>query len=196
MVPLKVAVVSFDVCAFFTFKSRDDFCPPASWWTSFTTECLRKSHQNGIDLLHQQRTKDKTQAASESELLCISGDELGKDAENARQAVGESDSLCVTYEKSIDDNGLLCESCYQLEHNQCASISDEAYSILSDSPPNIMFFCTACRAKVTGALKFFNDMHDKQINLDKSLKKLEVDMQNIQKDFTKRVSRLEKQINQ
>jgi len=67
---------------------------------------------------------------------------------------------------------------------------------LSDSPPNIMFFCTACRPKVTGALKFFNNMHDKQINLNKSLKKLEVDMQNIQKDFTERVSRLEKQINQ
>ena len=142
------------------------------------------------------KTKDKTQAASESEPSCTSGDDLGEDAEDASQAVSESNSLCVTCEKSIDDNGLLCEFCYQWEHNQCATISDEAYSILSDSPPNIMFFCTACRPKVTGALKFFNEMHDNQINLDKSLKELEVDMQSIQKDLTERVSRLEKQINQ
>ena len=55
------------------------------------------------------KIKDKTQAASESESLCIFGDELGEDTGGTSQAVGESDSLCVTCDKLIEDNGLLSE---------------------------------------------------------------------------------------
>ena len=59
-----------------------------------------------------------------------------------------------------------------------------------------MFFCTTCRPKVTEALKFFNDMQDKLNSFDENLKKLEVDMQTMQKDLVTRVAKLEIQIKQ
>jgi len=88
----------------------------------------------------------------------------------------ESDTLCITCDKLINDNGLLCEFCFRWEHNLCAGISNEAYSVLGDSSPNLMFFCTSCRSTVTVALKFFNDMKDKQNALEAKITKLENDI--------------------
>ena len=45
---------------------------------------------------------------------------------------GETSS-CVSCDKLIEDNGVLCEFCYQWQHHECANISKETYNILSDS---------------------------------------------------------------
>jgi len=67
---------------------------------------------------------------------------------------GETSS-CVSCDKLIEDNGILCEFRYQWQHHECANISKDAYNILCDSPPNIMFFCTLCQPKITVAQRFF-----------------------------------------
>ena len=85
----------------------------------------------------------------------------------------ETDNLCISCDKLIEENGILCECCYQWEHFKCVGISDEEYNILGNSSPSIMFFCTVCRPKATMALKFFNDLQDQQNILNAKVAKLE-----------------------
>ena len=113
-----------------------------------------------------------------------------KTKEGVTQAETES---CISCDLSIEDNGLLCEFCYHWEHSRCAGISDEAYDILSDSSPNIMFFCTTCRPKVTGALKFFNEMQDKQNALEAKIAKIEDNLRK-QTSFVKRLENVEAKV--
>ena len=55
----------------------------------------------------------------------------------------------------------------------CAGISEDEYEIIGDPSPNIMFFCSICRPKVSMALKFFNEIEQKQKSLDNKVKQLE-----------------------
>ena len=42
-----------------------------------------------------------------------------KKAKDKDKDVSESSTMCITCDKLVDDNGFLCESCYQWEHNRC-----------------------------------------------------------------------------
>ena len=90
---------------------------------------------------------------------------------------------CVSCKKKISDNSssLLCEFCCEWEHRSCSGVSSEAYNVLSDDPcPNIMFFCSLCRPKVTLALKFFNEIQEKQNELETRLTEMEKQLEQSQ----------------
>ena len=55
----------------------------------------------------------------------------------------------------------------------CAGISLEEYEILSGCSQNIMFFYSTCRPKVNMALKFFNEIQEKQKSIDGKLQQIE-----------------------
>jgi len=61
-----------------------------------------------------------------------------------------------------------CELCLQREHCDCVGISKEEQSVLSNSP-SIMFFCSACQPKASMALKFFNEINEKQEVIEQKL---------------------------
>ena len=67
---------------------------------------------------------------------------------------GEVSILCVTCKKSAEKDSIECECCFKWEHRECANISEDEYKILGDTSPNIMFFCSVCRPKVSLVLKF------------------------------------------
>ena len=84
--------------------------------------------------------------------------------------------VCVSCKKQISENShsLFCECCSEWEHRNCSGVSSEVYDLLSNDPcPNIMFFCSLCRPKVTLALKFFNEVQDKHAQLEARLAQLE-----------------------
>ena len=54
---------------------------------------------------------------------------------------GEVHVLCITCKKHAGEDSIECESCFNWEHRACAGISKDEYEILTDSSPNIMFFC-------------------------------------------------------
>ena len=86
---------------------------------------------------------------------------------------GEVSVLCVTCNKQAEEDSIECECCFKWVHRECAGISKDEYKVLSDSSSNIMFFCGICQPKVTIALKFFNDIQEKQKSLDEKVTQLE-----------------------
>lgn len=86
---------------------------------------------------------------------------------------GEVEVLCLKCNKHATEDSVECECCFKWEHRTCAGISEDEYEIISDSSPNIMFFCSLCRPKVALALKFFNEIEQKQKSLDEKVKQLE-----------------------
>ena len=86
--------------------------------------------------------------------------------------------VCVKCSKNVEEDSIECESCLKWEHRVCAGISKEEYEVLSgDLSTNIMFFCSICRPKVNLALKFFNDIEEKQKSLGEKVKQLEEKLQ-------------------
>lgn len=86
--------------------------------------------------------------------------------------------VCVKCSKNVEEDSIECESCLKWEHRVCAGISKEEYEVLSgDLSTNIMFFCSICRPKVKLALKFFNDIEEKQKSLGEKVKQLEEKLQ-------------------
>ena len=86
--------------------------------------------------------------------------------------------MCVKCSKNVEEDSIKCESCLKWEHRVCAGISKEEHEILSgDLSTNIMFFCSICRPKVKLALKFFNDIEEKQKSLGERVKQLEEKLQ-------------------
>jgi len=81
--------------------------------------------------------------------------------------------LCISCSKNAEDGSIQCECCFGWVHPRCAGITDEEYDILGGCSPNIMFFCKLCRPKVSLSLKFFNEIQDKQSELNKRLQELE-----------------------
>ena len=92
---------------------------------------------------------------------------------SAKNKTGEAGILCLKCNKCATEDSVECECCFKWEHRTCAGISEDKYEILSNSSPNIMFFCSFCRPKVALALKFFNEIKQKQKSLDEKVKELE-----------------------
>ena len=66
------------------------------------------------------------------------------------------------------------------------------YEVISgDLSTNIMFFCSVCRPKVRLALKFFNDIEEKQKLITESVKQLEEEL----KALNTKISQLSNQSN-
>ena len=86
---------------------------------------------------------------------------------------GGSTISCIVCSKNAEDGSIQCECCFEWVHPKCAGITDEEYGILGGCSPNIMFFCKLCRPQVSLSLKFFNEIKDKQTELDERLQKLE-----------------------
>ena len=72
-------------------------------------------------------------------------------------------TLCVSCNKSVDEQSILCDCCQNWEHRQCAGISKEEFDVLTKSSASIMFFCKPCQPKVSLSLKFFNDIQDSRL---------------------------------
>ena len=75
--------------------------------------------------------------------------------------------------KEIESDSIECEWCYNWEHKECAGLSNDIYKVLDGAPVNVMFFCTKCEPKVKLALKFFDDIQQKQKLLDDRLQQLD-----------------------
>ena len=85
----------------------------------------------------------------------------------------ESTILCISCNKNAEVDSIQCECCFGWVHPKCTGITDEEYNILGGCSPSIMFFCKLCRPKVSLSLKFFNEIQEKQSELDERLKELE-----------------------
>lgn len=96
-----------------------------------------------------------------------------------KTAKDKSGEVCVTCNKRAGEDSIECECCFKWEHRVCAGVSQDEYAVLTDSSPNIMFFCGACRPKVALALKFFNEIEQKQKDLDVKVKQLEEKLNSI-----------------
>lgn len=66
----------------------------------------------------------------------------------SKDKTGEIPVLCVTCNKNAKEDSIECEASLEWEHQECTQISKDEYRILSDSLPNIIFFCGLCRLKV------------------------------------------------
>ena len=91
----------------------------------------------------------------------------------SKEKSGEVSISCVKCNEVAEEDSIECECCFKWEHRECAGISQDEYKILGDASPNIMFFCSVCRPNVTLALKFFNEIQEKQKLLDDKVKQLE-----------------------
>ena len=100
--------------------------------------------------------------------------------------------ICVKCSKNVEEDSIECESCLKWEHRACAGISKEKYEVISgDLSTNIMFFCSVCRPKVRLALKFFNDIEEKQKLISENVKQLEEEL----KALNTKISQLSNQSN-
>ena len=100
--------------------------------------------------------------------------------------------VCVKCSKNVEEDSIECESCLKWEHRVCAGISKEEYEVLSsDLSANIMFFCSVCRPKVKLALKFFNEIEEKQKSMGERVKQLEEEL----KSLVIKISQLSNQSN-
>ena len=72
----------------------------------------------------------------------------------SKEKSSEVHVLCITCKKNAGEDSIECECCFKWEHWACAGVSKEQYEVLTDSSPNIMFFCSGCWPRVTIALKF------------------------------------------
>ena len=61
--------------------------------------------------------------------------------------------ICVTCNKEVKNDAIICEWCSKWEHRTCAGLSINEYDMLTTSSNQIMFFCTMCYAKVSFALR-------------------------------------------
>ena len=86
--------------------------------------------------------------------------------------------LCISCAKGADEGSIQCESCFKWEHRECAGLTSEEFTVITDCSPNIMFFCSSCRPKVTMALNFFKEVQEKQELLDKRIQELEQKLKN------------------
>ena len=99
-------------------------------------------------------------------------------SKKAKDKGGTSCILCISCNKIADEGIIQCESCFKWEHRECAGVSAEEFDVITDCSPNIMFFCSSCRPKVTMALKFFKEVQEKQDSLDKRIQELEEKLTN------------------
>ena len=100
--------------------------------------------------------------------------------------------VCVKCSKNVEEDSIECKSCLKWEHRVCTGISKEEYEVLSgDLSANIMFFCSVCRPKVKLALKFFNEIEEKQISMGERVKQLEEEL----KSLVTKISQLSNQSN-
>lgn len=68
---------------------------------------------------------------------------------------------CITCNKDVGEEAVLCQWCNKWEHRVCADINTSEYKILTNSSKKIMFFCSRCHLKVPLALK----LEDKDASL-------------------------------
>ena len=97
----------------------------------------------------------------------------------SKEKSGEVSISCVKCKEVAEEDSIECECCFKWEHRECAGISEDEYKILGDASTNIMFFCSVCRPNVTLALKFFNEIQEKQKLLDDKVKQLEEKLNSI-----------------
>ena len=76
---------------------------------------------------------------------------------------------CITCNKDVGEEAVLCQWCDKWEHRVCADISTSEYKILTNSSKKIMFFCSLCHHKVPLALK----LEDKDSSLSSNYKVLQ-----------------------
>ena len=78
-----------------------------------------------------------------------------------------------TCNKPANKDSIEYELCHKWEHYQCAEITKNAYKVLGNSTPNIMFFCTVCQPRLVLTLRFINEIEDRQKTIEAKLQKLE-----------------------
>jgi len=89
-------------------------------------------------------------------------------------------AVCVSCDKIASKGSVECECCFNWIHHECASLSVDEFQVISNSSPNIMFFCYLYWPKATITSKFFNEIEDKQKSLEVKLLQLENDLKLLQ----------------
>ena len=88
-------------------------------------------------------------------------------------------NVCTSCKKSVtDDDSLECVWCERLQHRNCAKISDDQYCMLVNLPTNIVYFCTSCFHKLSGALAISDIIDEVNSAIDKSLSTFELSLTN------------------
>ena len=76
---------------------------------------------------------------------------------------------CITCNKDMGEEAVLCQWCDKWEHRVCAGISTSEYKILTNSSKKIIFFYSLCHHKVPLALK----LEDKDSSLSSNYEVLQ-----------------------
>ena len=79
--------------------------------------------------------------------------ELAEDSPPKKSGKKPKQVRCITCNKDVGEEAILCQWCDKWEHRVCADISTNEYKILTSSNKKIMFFCSQCHLKVPLALK-------------------------------------------
>ena len=74
---------------------------------------------------------------------------------------------CVTCSKSVNEEDVECQWCFNWEHKGCAGLTQSEYNFLSKSPGKVMFYCSLCHPKVSTALEYYTQNFDPQEQLDR-----------------------------
>ena len=118
----------------------------------------------------------------------------GGDSPSTKKTKDKSGEIivCVKCSKNGEEDSIECESCLKWEHRVCTGISKEEYEALSsDLSTNIKFSSSVCRPKVKLALKFFNEIEEKQKSMGERVKQLEEEL----KSLVTKISQLSNQSN-
>jgi len=59
---------------------------------------------------------------------------------NKSEKTSEPPCVCICCKKPANKDSIQYEYCHEWEHYQCAGISKNAYKMLGNSRPNVMFF--------------------------------------------------------
>ena len=59
---------------------------------------------------------------------------------------------CVTCHKTVNNEGVECQWCFNWEHKSFAGLIQNEYILLSKSSGKIMLYCSSCYPKVNDAL--------------------------------------------
>jgi len=119
---------------------------------------------------------------------------MASEVQLKRQRENTSGDSCITCSQDVEENGVECNWCLRWEHCECAGISSNEYTVLSNSSSKIMFFCSICYTKVPFALKVKDEATNNHETLQKSLESINSNLSKLHSNVSEVAKNLGTQI--
>ena len=81
--------------------------------------------------------------------------------------------ICVSCQKSVDDDYITCHWCSQWEHRTCANIKQSESVMLNSPSENIFFLCSSCIMNLPLALSSFTNQSELKEEIEAKLQSVE-----------------------